>query len=124
MKKPLVVIDIPNGKAMAQIARHLGYGTETIEQFRGMDPEHFPTYIEEYNPKNDTFWGSNMAWVPEYRYNHVMYEDYIKEHNLKAKEYTKKEIQKWVKEQITGLKEAFDTHFPEESFRHYIKGAL
>lgn len=106
MKKPLVVKDIPNGKAMAQIAEHLGYSTETLEQFRDKDPEHFPTYIEEYNSKNKFFWGSYLAWVPEYRYKHVKYENYIKEHKLKAKQYTKREIQKWVKQQLTELKGA------------------
>ena len=119
MKQFFVVIDIPNGKAMAQIAKHLGYSTETIEQFKNLDPNHFPTYIQEMDPKNETFWGSNMAWVPEYRYKHVGYEEYIKKHKLKQKQYTKREIQKWLNEQLATVKESFSQYFPEESFSHF-----
>lgn len=118
--KSLVVIDIPNGKAMAHIAKHLGYSSETIEQFRQLNPEHFPTYIQAYNPKNEHFWGSNMAWVPEYRYRHVEYKEYIKEHKLKPKQYTKREAQKWLDEQLSTVKESFMRYFPGETYEDLI----
>jgi len=125
MNKPLVVIDIPNGKAMAQIAKHLEYSTETIEQFKGLNPDNFPTYVQERNPKNDAswnifFWGSNLAWVPEYKYRIVDYKEYIKEHRLKPKQYTKREIQQWMNEQMAAVKESFEQHFPEESFKRFV----
>lgn len=115
-----VVIEIPNGKAMAQIAEHLGYSTESVEQFRHLHPDHFPTYIQGKS-KAENFWGSNLAWVPEYKYRHIKYEDYIKEHKLKPKQYTKNEIQKWVNEKMSELKESFTQCFPEESFNHFVE---
>jgi len=119
-KNPLVVINIPNGKAMAQVAKQLGYSTEVVERFKTLDLDHSPSYINEKMPKDETYWGSNMAWVPEHRYKHVEYTDFIKEHKLKPKQYTEKEIQEWVNEQITAVKGTFMQHFPEKSFRHYM----
>ena len=110
-KKPLVVVNIPNHKAMHQIAKHLGYGTETLQQFKGMAPEHFPAYIEEYKPKKEHFWGSNINWIPEYRYNHVDYQEYIKEHNLPAKEYSEADKQRWLSSQIKEVMDNYRIHF-------------
>ncbi len=122
MKKPLVVTDIPNRKAMAQMALHLGYSSETVKQFRDMSPDQFPAYIEDYNPKNETFWGSNLAWVPEYRYEHVEYSKYIEEHHLKPRQHTKKEVQEWVDEKLVALSHEFAQYFPEqEALKHFLR---
>lgn len=123
MNKPLVVIDIPNAKAMAQVAKHLGYSKKDIEACRKKTPDCFnpPAYIHAKKSRDGTYWGQNLAWSPPHRYNHVTYEIYIKQHGLKPKTYTDKEAQEWLKEQLTAVERQFNTHFPKKKYKSFLR---
>ena len=124
----LIVTSIPNRRGMAEVAKHLGYSAEIVKHFRmNTQPDQYPAYICAKKKGDNTFWGSNIAWVSGYRYDHVRYEDYIKQHGLKERKQSLHEALKWLAGQLAELKSSFKQAFPEHEkaftklVRHIIR---